>query len=717
MNEDGSQAGEPGFIPNSEEDLNIWYAMTGLGPPIYGAAPSQISPSDISAQSFQAGSSQTFGNPHLTQNIAAGYPNTWLSPPGPGPMTRNPSHASHASHASSSFLGHTRPAPSPYNIGIHSPLQNEPLQSTFGNPEQPVPPAIPQDVRETEASRSMFAVLIRMLWEIGLLIPPSCPFPSRSVLRQVQKKLLEAVEAVSAMLEPDNEPDRSRNDDAARYRCLVCGNGKKSTFINKGTCKRHITTMHYHDKLYHCPFHRRGTCDQGPFTRKDKHHLHMTNKHRIQRLSKESLVELTEPVPPPSRCTICGRIVNSWNEFIECFCQHCLITDRDGNQYHGSDGNDSDGDDDNGDSGDNGDYNNGGPYNPSPGSGHFEYPNGLGYDHPNGDQPGGPGAYGPSWSYQCPGAAPGMNTYSDQARSPTVSPESTLSGMDKVALGLQAHLKYLQSLRQPKLDHSEICPDRDARVSGSFRTELCLRFRSSAWSHRLPTRTDGSKQNLGQKQLSEKEMLFHGGVIRELEQLMYFEHRIFENQVQGSFLTYASESVVVHQLAISTAHGKLVHPNSRIVANLRISDIVYRQVEVDSDKPPEVPSDHIFYLTKEENHESSESALEATRRATKTRIHLRVRIRAIAGILALRASVSKTSMVIDNNEIGDRWEFGIPVSPQPTQEEAVKIFVWLVQILVFFLRMYPSPKVYVMLESGSFDIPGVNCLRYAGSLE
>ncbi|KAL4953589.1 hypothetical protein BDW69DRAFT_164954 [Aspergillus filifer] len=448
----------------------------------------------------------------------------------------------------------------------------------------------------------------------------------------------------------------------------------------------------------------------------------MKNRHGIvKRLSRESLVDLTEPVPPPPMCTICGKIVNSWNDFIECFCRHCLITDRDGNQDHGSDGNDSDGDDDNGDSGDNGDNgdnNNGGPYNPSPGNGYFGYPNGTGHDHFNGGQSGAPSAYGPSGFYQFPGAAPGMSTYSGQARYPTASSESTLSETDKVALGLQAHLKYLQYLRQPKLDYPEIWPDRDARISESFRTELCLCFRSSAWSHRSATRAHGSKQDLGQKQLSDKEMLFQGGVIREFQQLMYFENRIYENQVQGSFLTYASESVIVHKLAIvSTAHGKLVHPDSRTVANLRISDIVCRQVELDSHKPPEVPNDHIFYLTKEENHESSETALEATRRATKTRVHLRVRIRAIAGILALRASVSKTSMVVNNNEVGDRWEFGIPVSTQPTQEEAVKIFVWLVQILVFFLRMYPSPKVYVMLESGSFDIPGVNCLRYAGSLE
>ncbi|KAL4970058.1 putative C2H2 zinc finger domain protein [Aspergillus stella-maris] len=606
-------------------------------------------------------------------------------------------------------MGNTGPVPSPYNIEIHSPLQNQPLQGVFGDAEQPVISPDRQEVRVTGASQSMLAVLINILLEIGCSIHSNCQFPSQTVLRHVYRKLLEAVDTVAEMLEPDQEPDRSRHDDNSKYRCLLCPD--KKSFINKGTFTRHITSMHYPIKWYFCPRECSQAPGQGCFARKDKHRLHVKNKHGMPPLSKEELERWTVPVSLPPSCELCKKPVSTWFELIECLCKHCLIPDGNGNQDHGSGGDDGDGDDgddDNGDSGDNGNNINGGPYNHSPGSGYFGYPNSPGYDHFNGGQSG---------FYQFPGAAPGMNTYSDQARSPTVSPESTLTEMDKVALGLQVHLKYLQSLRQPNLDHSETCPDRDARVSDSFRTELCFRFRSSAWSHRLVTRTDGSKQNLGQKQLSEKEMLFHGGVIRELEQLMYFENRIFENQVQGSLLTYASESVVVHQLAISTAHGKLVHPDSRIVANLRISDIVYRQVEVDSDKPPEVPSDHIFYLTKEENHESSETAFEATRRATKTRVHLKVRIRAIAGILALRASVSKTSMVVDNNEIGDRWEFGIPVSPQPTQEEAVKIFVWLVQILVFFLRMYPSPKVYVMLESGSFDIPGVNCLRYAGSLE
>ncbi|KAL4942195.1 hypothetical protein BDV06DRAFT_222372 [Aspergillus oleicola] len=690
MNQDGSQARGPIFGHGSDSYFQV--NVENIFPPsIYGtmgpnqnahAVPSQAYPSDFQAQSFQAVSSQTPAISQPAQNSTTGYfnSNSYLSPPsvGPAPMRMKSRDLSEAS-SSYSFTSNTEPAPSPHIIGARSPQNNQAFQGGIGQVAQPVMSPTSPSVRDDPEAPNKLARLIQILrLLLGFFIYPNCPFPSEAALRFVHGMLQEATLIVGEMLGPNQGHERPRGHDNRQYRCLLCQPNKQTMCSKKGTFRRHVTTKHHPDKYYYCPFDCDRNSSEGRFERKDKHRLHMT-RHRQQPLDKEQLEMVTEPAPAPPRCTICNRTVGSWTEFIDCLCRHCLISDVGKDQDNGSDGGDSDGDDDNGDGGDD---NGGNEYDPSSGNENFENPNGSGYGYFNGSQSGDPGAWGdPSFS-QYFDAAPGMYPYPSSFQCQTVSPKSTATELDKIALELKSYPANRQISRQTKLDHLATWADGDTRISELFRTELCFRLGAS----------NGSKQKMGEKQLSDKEaasVWFHVDVVREFQRLRFFEYRIFENQVQGSFLNCAHEPHVVHHLAIvSTAH-----------------DIIYRQVELRSEKPPEVPGDHIFYLAKEKDHASSEAALEATRRATKTRAHLRVRIRAIAGILALRASVSKAPLVVDNNEVGDGWELGIPVSSHPTQEEAVNILVWLVQILVFFLQMYPSPKVYVMLESGSLDLP------------
>lgn len=68
----------------------------------------------------------------------------------------------------------------------------------------------------------------------------------------------------------------------------------------------------------------------------------------------------------------------------------------------------------------------------------------------------------------------------------------------------------------------------------------------------------------------------------------------------------------------------------------------------------------------------------------------------------MRAAVTKAPLATDNAEVEDGWELGIPY---PAQDDVFKVLAWLVQVLVFFLRMPPNPRIYVMLACGTLEAP------------
>ncbi|KAL5049905.1 hypothetical protein BDW71DRAFT_194902 [Aspergillus fruticulosus] len=469
-------------------------------------------------------------------------------------------------------------------------------------------------------------------------------------LRAVQGQLQDALSIVNELILPHQGRDRNANDEDKQFRCILCPQTKRLECKNRGTFKRHITTTHYPSKRYFC----RICVDQGSssawFLRKDKHLLHM-RQHGHTRLSKEEMEAVTQHISPPQNCAIagCDNPISTWEEFIDCLCRHCAISD-DWDQDNRSDGDDGDDDDNNGDDG------NGG------GNGHFSQPgngnqgnisNGPPYSHYSGNQFGDPNAWCGTGRHQYRGVANGTYLSSNQQSSQMLPLKGARTRSGRAGISqAKSTLTGLKDSQQPTPKPSAVLVGNDHPYPEFFRTEVSLRLGSSIRKHH----GDPSIKDPDEKPVSDKQavsILVSKEVSRELQRLRYFETCVFENQKQGSLLTYVHETLVISQ------HGH------------------FEQI--------------------------IESSMQTTKQASpRKRAHLRVRVKAIAGVLALRAAVSKTPLAMDSTEVGDGWELGIPY---PAQDDILKVLAWLVQVLVFFLRMPPNPKVYVMLASGSVEVP------------
>ncbi|RDW86217.1 putative C2H2 zinc finger domain protein [Aspergillus mulundensis] len=631
---------------------------------------------------LQAGPSQVYLDPNLAQNL----PTAFHAHPSPDSAVAG-LEAPGLSRGSSfqSSMGEPQSGNSPYSPVDQSLLNGQGRITTQRRPV--TSPTVPP-LTNVASPRGLLNALIQIMVVIGSILYIGCDMPNNTQLRTVQEHLQEALSLVDKLISPNQGGERNANDEDKQFRCILCPPNRKLECKNRGTFKRHITSKHYPTKRYFCPICGGSVC----FSRKDKHLLHM-RQHDHPRLTREEMENVTQHLPPPLRCAVleCDNPISTWEDFIDCLCRHCTISD-DWDQGNGSDGDDGDGDDDdnNGDDGDGGGHGGENQYFSPLGKGyHGNLPNAPQYDQYSGNQFGGPSAWGGTGSYNYCEAAPcsyqsfrslgleGAATV--QARSGFPQPKSTVTGLD--------------SQHSPSVPSAKWI-DGDTRHLETFEAELCLRFGTS------PGKTQGDlteedpkeKPNSGKEAVS---IAVSNEVSRELQRLRYFETRVFENQKQGSLLTYVHETLVIPRPG---------HFGQVIVSSMH--EILYQRVEFALEKQPKIPADCLFYLAKEKGHRSSEVNLEATRQASpKKRAHLRVRIKAIAGVLALRAAVSKAPLEIDNTEVSDGWELGIPYPPQ---EDVIKVLAWLVHVLVFFLRMPPNPKVYVMLASGSLEVPRLN---------
>ncbi|KAL4739094.1 hypothetical protein BDV11DRAFT_205380 [Aspergillus similis] len=522
-------------------------------------------------------------------NAEHGLPEDWAVPPiiGPGPDP-----------TSSVGLpnGYTEPQPNSYR-------QNRPSQA-YLNPNS------------------------GQNWSTGVHVYAS------TVSTTQRPELQEALTIVNELIPPHQGREQNGYDEDKQFQCKLCKQ-QRVTCKNRGTFKRHITTTHYPNKQYFCPICIRGSSPIS-FSRKDKHLLHV-RQHGRPKMSREEMEEITQHIPPPQECAIadCRRPTSTWEDFIDCLCRHCAISD-DEDQDDGSDRDDGDDDDNNEDDGNGG----GNQWFSQSGNGNYgNVSNGTPYGRYSDDQFGGFSGRNGTNPHQYRDAANGtylsFKKQSSQVlglkdvptgpgRAGITQPKSTFTGLKYP----QPHTKKTSAV---SLDNENLCPE-------TSKVEVSLRFGSSVRKHR---------GDLGMKELQEKpgsEKQAVNEVSRELQRLRYFETCVFENQRQGSLLTYVYETFVV------TQHGH------------------FEQV--------------------------IESSMQTTRRASpRKRAHLRVRVKAIAGMLALRAAVTKAPLATDNAEVGDGWELGIPY---PAQDDAFKVLAWLVQVLVFFLRMPPNPKVYLM---------------------
>ncbi|KAL4805544.1 hypothetical protein BDV18DRAFT_21277 [Aspergillus unguis] len=426
----------------------------------------------------------------------------------------------------------------------------------------------------------------------------------------------------------------------------------------------------------------------------------MIHKHGENPVPKDEEQIWFVSMPPPQKCPICGMGVSDWPGFWACLRRHCLISDSDRDQG-GSNGDDSDGDDDDGDNGNGGNN----KYYPPPGNGNGYFgdsPSGFHYNQLSSNQLGGPSAWSGTDFYRHQAAPSDSSIPLDSVGS--VSSSTASEPKSKQTLANIDILKY------PKPGPVTRWGDIDNNLFGTFRTEVCLRFESSNSKDHSglikPTAADDTNE-LASAPLK-------SNTSQELYRLRYLEFRIFEDQKHGSLLTYAHEALVISQpghiesIIVASIHGMYSQRRSTFSstpADLPSNaEVLYQTVELRSSKRPEIPGDCLFYLAKEKDHRSCEANLEATRRAPpKKRGHLRVRVKAIAGVLALRAAVSKTAVAVNHSEAtGDGWELGIPL---PAPEEMAKVFAWLIQVLMFFLRAPPNLKVFLMIEDDSLEVP------------
>ncbi|KAL4997677.1 hypothetical protein BDV10DRAFT_186060 [Aspergillus recurvatus] len=669
---------DSGFVYNGDEHLYHDLDLGTLGiPHIMGRGPDPNSNAGFPYS--QAVPSQTYLGRNSAQNwLPATHTHAGLDSTGLG------SEAPVLTLESSSRQLTDKPqfANSPYSPGDLSPLNGPGI---IIEPHRPVvSPTIPP-ATNAASPRGLLNALIQIIFAVRSIIYNGCPPPSSSELRAVQEQLQDALSIVNELISPHQGRERNANDEDKQFRCILCPQTKRLECKNRGTFKRHVTTTHYPSKRYFCP-----TCvEQGSvsswFLRKDKHLLHM-RQHGHTRLSKEEMEAVTQHISPPQNCAIagCDNPISTWEEFIDCLCRHCAISD-DWDQDNRSDGDDGDDDDNNGDDGNGG----GNQYFPQPGNGKYgNMSNGDPHSHYSGNQFGDPNAWGGTGSHQYRGVANGTYLSSNQQSSQMLGSKDARTRPSRPGISqLKPTLTGLKDSQQPTPNPCAVLVDNDNPYPETFRTEVSLRVGSSIWEHH----GDLGMKNLEEKPVSDKHavsILVSKEVSRELQRLRYFETCVFENQKQGSLLTYVHETFVVSE-----------HGHFEQIIESSMQKILYQTVELGVERQPKIPADCLFYLAKEKGHGPSEANLEATRRASpRKRAHLRVRVKAIAGVLALRAAVSKAPLAMDNTEVGDGWELGIPY---PAQDDVFKVLAWLVQVLVFFLRMPPNPKVYVMLASGS----------------
>ncbi|KAL4777927.1 hypothetical protein BJX76DRAFT_363224 [Aspergillus varians] len=679
--------------PQLGQGFQIWPPQPYGNPQLTQDFPDGVYQTQPNFQSGHAVHTRPYLNASPAQGLQARSPQSYLGPElagfglEPHSLSQRSSHYSLTSESESDPLLYSQ-------SGQYLSEAQTFDQGSFQVPSPPVVSPTSQGVRSTPPYGGNLNLAIQAGQEAMDELYDSCPAPSNSQLISVGEKFQKALSRVEDMIQPS--PGRGRNPDNEhkQYECVVCWQKCK----NKGTLKRHVSSKHWATKRYRCPI-----CVDEWFVRKDKHHYHMRTQHNHRRLSKEEMETVTDRLDPPPKCAWCGKPTRTWNDFIECLCQHCAKSEVDRYQDNGWDEDDSDGGDDDEDSGNGG--NGGGNQNlPSNGNSDFgNTSNGHQPDQFGGLQFGNLGAGGGTSSYQYHVAANAMHVPSDHVDYRSLNPKSAALRLD--AAGPEEPKSMLTDInypQQPKFDRSARWVDGDIQPSGTFfKAELTLR---------LGERSLGTGKSLTEeKRVSEKEIAIpsvNDGILREFQRLRYFEYHVYEHQKQGSFMTCIHETLIVSR------------PESLIVLSMQGTGMekhmaMYHEVELGSEKHLEIPGDQLFYLAKEKDHRASEENLEAARRAPKRRAYLRVRIQAIAGILALRAAVSKTPIAVENgevgeigevgkvgelvevSEIGDAWELGIPLSRRTTEGEAVKIPAWLLHMLMFLLRIPSNLKVYV----------------------
>lgn len=504
----------------------------------------------------------------------------------------------------------------------------QPRDDSSGSNNFRAPNAFEAQSNEPSSSNTIphLEQFIKVFWILEELLRSNGTSFGFSSWTNLASELHATLLVTNEMVQHSPGSDQNVNVTDGRFRCRLCQPNDRGPFKNKGTFRRHVRDQHYPDCVYSC-----GIC-YGPvrmeFRRKDKLHEHMRNAHSGQKLTKAELAASTTRHDPPSGCAVCGRVVRTWDEFFECLCRHCSIPEADRSQGGSPDDDDSDGDDDNGDNGGHGGH--GGAGN-THGNGPF-YANGGGNSGNMGN--GGHSHHFGGYSFENPGPGNGAGSFrnhdtsvgqvvpSDQAHSQKSGFENTATTSNRPGISRPSPiLPGTKHQKESKVDGPQLWVDGHTHVLETFTTELALRLNRPNWAGH----GDLGKQNGEGRLVSGKQSAsipVDDNIQQEFQRLRFFEGVLYENQKQGGFLSYFHETLVLsapaRPIALSMRGMKKNIARSFIrlptPANLHsVPDISYLRVELRSEKPLEIPSDHLFYLARGKDHGTSEANLEIGR--------------------------------------------------------------------------------------------------------
>ncbi|KAF3386511.1 hypothetical protein F1880_000969 [Penicillium rolfsii] len=107
------------------------------------------------------------------------------------------------------------------------------------------------------------------------------------------------------------------------YRCRICSVGFGS--LERSDFKRHLMSQHFLSRLYRCPVIGCNVVYHG----RDTFINHSRFKHK-QNLVQEEADAAAGLQRCPAICSVCARMVGDWDDFYECFTEHCYVPPDDG---------------------------------------------------------------------------------------------------------------------------------------------------------------------------------------------------------------------------------------------------------------------------------------------------------------------------------------------------------------------------------------------------
>lgn len=119
---------------------------------------------------------------------------------------------------------------------------------------------------------------------------------------------------------PVNKPKtKHRSKTQVSHRCLKCG----VEAATKHVFKRHVESKHHPQYSYRCRIESCMATFENP--RRDKLLKHFASAHSLRAPSESDIESNRVSHLCPPICTLCFQLVDDWDNFYECFIEHCEV--------------------------------------------------------------------------------------------------------------------------------------------------------------------------------------------------------------------------------------------------------------------------------------------------------------------------------------------------------------------------------------------------------